>query len=114
MVGILGEAEARIDDDGAGSTPAAVAASDSLAQLAHDVERHVVVLREVVHAVAVTSPVHRDVGHAELRYGEYISGSARPPLTSLTTQAPAATAARAHSARIVSMLTGTPRRPARR
>ena len=66
MVGVLGEAEAGIDDDGSRVDSRGGRGLDAVAQLAHDVERDVVVARQLVHVVAVPAPVHGDVRHAEL------------------------------------------------
>ena len=67
------------------------AAAELVAHVGHDV----VVDGELLHPVAVPAPVHGDVGHPGV--GDQprpCAGSARPPLTSLTSAAPASSAAR--------------------
>ena len=80
-----------------------------LAQLRADLGDDVVVGRELGHLARVAAPVHQDPRAAGARRRPWpCRGSARPPETSLTSTAPASSAAAATAARVVSMLTGTP------
>ena len=93
---LLGEAEAGIEDDGArGRCPAATRGVDPVAQLAETSATTSSYCARSLMRSLWPAPVHRDVRHAAApRRRAYMAGSARPPLTSLTMHAPAATAAR--------------------
>ena len=68
VLGILGKADARIDDDRFGSYAGAKGRLHPFAELSHHLGDHVGVLGEVRHPIAVPTPVHDDVGH--LHFGD--------------------------------------------
>ena len=69
---------------------------------------HIVVARQIVHVSAVPAPVHGDVGRRKVGHQRKHVGIAQSARHVVDDARPAATAPSATSARMVSMLTGTP------
>ena len=110
VLGVLGEAEARVDDDAVGGDAAGQNGLHARVQFVDDLGDDVRVDAPDV-AVPRGSPrqcMTTKGAPASAATAGTIAGSARPPLTSLTRAAPAARACSATAARMVSTETVTP------
>ncbi|CAB4864476.1 unannotated protein [freshwater metagenome] len=67
MVGVLREAQARVDDERIALDAGFECRSDALADLGHDLADDIGVVGQPGHAGALTAPVHHHVGHCQRR-----------------------------------------------
>ena len=79
VVSCLGESEAWVQNHPAFVQPCVLSPSQPVGQLSAYISHNVVVLRHLLHPVAVRTPMHRDVGHGEGRHERKHCRVGKPP-----------------------------------